>query len=402
MNISKPSRINKPTKVIKTVRSDRLKKVEEMNADEKIPDSVVYSTLILHSLGDTLGFKNGEWEFNTKHDTYTLDYTNEVLYEFLDLGGVNSIDLTDWYSSDDTIFHIYVAKAMLEYKGELTDSFINKFKYYLEKAEKKTSDSKIERYIGYTTKQSITNFTLEHDARYDEYNENGGGNGCAMRNLVIGLCLYEEKKLNELIDVSIVTSQLTHNNAIGYLGGFTAAYFTSLAVRKVDILKWPYLLIDRLNSDYLSSFIKKTISDETQDYLDFKNMWLKHIDNRFDEKRKLRDIRAFKNPMYRIRYYNSDFNTVYRGSQSTPQIGSSGYLAMIMAYDAVLDADGVWEKLILYAILNMGDSDTVGAIAGGLFGAYYGFSDTPQKMYEKLEFKEDIMKVSDSIKKKFF
>jgi ADP-ribosylglycohydrolase len=50
----------------------------------------------------------------------------------------------------------------------------------------------------------------------------------------------------------------------------------------------------------------------------------------------------------------------------------------------------------------MGDSDTVGAIAGGLFGAYYGFSDTPHKMYEKLEFKEDIMKVSDSIKKKYF
>ena len=53
---------------------------------------------------------------------------------------------------------------------------------------------------------------------------------------------------------------------------------------------------------------------------------------------------------------------------------------MIMAYDALLDCNGNWEKLIVYAILHIGDSDTIGAVAGGLYGAVYGFGDVPENM----------------------
>jgi ADP-ribosylglycohydrolase len=75
---------------------------------------------------------------------------------------------------------------------------------------------------------------------------------------------------------------------------------------------------------------------------------------------------------------------------------------MIMAYDAVLDCDGKWEKLIVYAILHSGDSDTIGAVAGGLYGAVYGMGDVPLHMLEHLERKKEIEKLARDIYKKYW
>jgi ADP-ribosylglycohydrolase len=245
---------------------------------------------------------------------------------------------------------------------------------------------------------SISRFSPKHDERFEEYNMNAGGNGCAMRNLVIGLCLHRESELDQLIDVSVITSKLTHHNAFGYLAGFTTAYFTSLAIRKVNIIEWPYRLLELLKSDRMVEFIKKTVSQETRDYLDYIMYWEKHIDNRFDKDRSLLKIKSFTNPMFRIKYYYDQFHA----GSGAGMIGNSGYLATIMAYDAFLDSGGVWEKLILYGMLHIGDSDTVGAIAAGLYGAFYGFGDVPANMYAKLEMKDDIEQLARDIENKFY
>jgi ADP-ribosylarginine hydrolase len=378
---------------------------EQDNKNNKLKSSksVVLPSLILHALGDTIGFKNGDWEFNYGDRTtiITLDHVNEFIYEFIDLGGINSIDLSDWNVSDDTIFQIHVGRALLKYKGKLDEDYIINFKVSLVDALEqatKTESEGIHRYTGHTTGLSIQKFRADKDARFEEYDPKAGGNGAAMRNLVIGLCLHEEDRLEELIDVSTITSQLTHNNALGYLGGFTSAFFTSLAVRNVKITEWPYLLLEQLKSDKMVSFIKKTVSQETRDYMDFISFWEKHVENRFDKDHNLLEIKAFTNPMYRIKYYYDQF---FAGT-GAGQIGDTGYLGMIMAYDAVLDSGGVWEKLILFAILHAGDSDTVGAIAGGMFGAYYGYGDVPERLYEKLEFKDDIIELAAGIEKKYY
>jgi ADP-ribosylglycohydrolase len=358
--------------------------------------------MILHALGDTIGFKNGEWEFNygISGGEYTLDFLNELVYDFIDLGGVNSIDLSDWFVSDDTIFHMSMGESMKYYEGKMDDRMIGITKKFLAEALKicyvKSDD--INRYVGNTTGESIEKFNDNTDARFLDYNNRAGGNGCAMRTLVIGLCLYMPDQLDELIDLSIISSQLTHNNAIGYLGGFAAAYLTSLAVQKVDIQKWPYLLLEQIKSDKIESFIKKKVSTETRDFIDYIAGWEKHIENRFDKNRKLIKTRSFANPMYRSRYYFDHFFD----KDISSQIGDSGLSAMIMAYDAVIDSNGVWEKLIFYSMLHSGDSDTVGAIAGGLFGAYYGFSDVPEKMYEHLEYKDEMYEVIENIQKKYY
>lgn len=372
------------------------------------------AVMILHALGDTIGFKNGDWEFNyhqlDKRDT--LDYVNELIYEFIALGGVNGIDLSEWKISDDTFLHIAIGKSLMHYtqKNGIDDALMLQTKKYLQKEARQMINEfygdyidengksvKFNRYIGITTANSIENFTKDHDARNMQYNEKAGGNGAAMRTPVIGLCFNGENKRDELIQYSVISSQLTHNNALGYLGGFNAALFTALAIEDVPIKKWPYILIDYLRSDKLKAFMSLKNLDQVYDHTMYIRYWQKYIDTKFDENKNPLIIRANTNPMHRIRYYYENF---HKGT-SSKEIGASGFLCMIMAYDALLDCDGHWEKLIVYAMLHSGDSDTIGAVAGALYGAKYGFGDVPEQMLTHIERGDEIKKLALELYKKF-
>lgn len=359
--------------------------------------------MLLHALGDTLGFKNGDWEFNyyDRSKLEVLDYVNEMIYEFIDLGGVNGIDLSDWKVSDDTFLHIAVAKTMLKYDKKINERLMDKMKDYIyEEAMKMLEEvkkKKFNRYIGVTTFENIKKFKDGKDARDGQYNNSGGGNGAAMRNLVIGMCLYGEDNRSDLADISVLGSQLTHNNSIGFLAGFNSAFFTALAMENVPVKKWPYLLIDYLRSDKMREYLSVKNLDQVYDFNRYIRYWQKYIDTKFDENGENIKSKANANPMHRIRYFHDNF---YKGTPSD-QIGSSGYLCMIMAYDAVLDCDGKWEKLIFYAILHSGDSDTIGAIAGGLYGAVYGFGDVPKSMIKHIERKKELLSLSEKLYNKY-
>jgi ADP-ribosylarginine hydrolase len=385
--------------------------------DRKINNNLMTkfrAIMILHSLGDTIGFKNGDWEFNY-HDLdkiTSLDYVNELIYEFIALGGVNGIDLKNWKCSDDTFFHIAIGKSLLNYKKKdgIDEKLINFTKDNMaDEAERiwKESHGKytdnngtkihIDRYIGLTTSNSIAKFSDKMDARYLPYDDNAGGNGAAMRTPIIGVCLRGDNNRDELIDYSIITSRTTHNNSFGYLAGFNAALFTALAVENVSIKKWPYILIEYLKSDKLKSYLSLKNTDQIYDHTMYIRYWKKYIDTKFDTHREPIISRANTNPMHRIRYYNDNFHK----DTSSIQIGSSGFLCMIMAYDALLDCDGCWEKLIVYAILHNGDSDTIGAVAGALYGGVYGFGDVPEKMLKNIERKQELEELSLDLYKKF-
>jgi ADP-ribosylarginine hydrolase len=393
--------------------SDILDKNKNISLKEKF-----HAIMTLHALGDTIGFKNGDWEFNYEYGHHDrerleiLDYVNELIYEFISLGGVNGIDLSDWKVSDDTFFHLAVAKTMLKYEKEegISDNFIHYTKMKLWETARRMWDEadgsyvdrngknvQFNRYIGETTSENISKFTDKNDARNAKYNDFAGGNGAAMRTLVIGMCLRGEKNRDDLISVSVTNSQLTHNNSIGYLAGFNAALFTALALEGVEIKKWPYILLEYLLSDKLKSFLSLKNLDQAYDHNVYIRNWQKYIDTKFDKDGNPIKARANTNPMHRIRYYHDNF---YKGGLSR-QIGDSGYLCMIMAYDALLDCDGFWEKIIVYGMLHSGDSDTVGAVAGGLYAAVYGFGDVPSNMLKYIEVKNELKKISESLFKKF-
>jgi ADP-ribosylglycohydrolase len=359
------------------------------------------ATLVLHAIGDMIGFKNGDWEFNYDQNEITIETTLELLFEFIALGGINGIDFTGWHVSDDTIYNIAIGTALLKVKNTdiRDDEFYNTFKFELVNAYNKISelsDKGIETYPGKTTNKYIEKFDKHVDARTLPYDQNSGGNGAAMRSACIGLALNGISNRDKLIEISIVTGKLTHNSAIGYLGGLTVSLFVAFAIENIPITKWPSQLIQLLESDLIKKHVNLKNTDEKADYELFISYWQKYIDSRFIDESPI-NTRANTNLLFRSRFYQENFTT---GTKST-FMGESGFTATIMAYDSLLDSHGKWEPLVIYSAIHFGDSDTVGAIAGALYGAVYGFGNVPINNYATLEYREELYKIGKTLYKKY-
>lgn len=351
------------------------------------------ATIILHALGDTIGFRNSKWEFfgvNEFIKTRKINFNlaNELLYEFIALGGINSIDLKDWYVSDDTLLHMDVIESLIESKdlSQIKKNLIKKFI----KTKNKYFDNRINinREPGVTTMRYIS----EHEKGNDtfSYDPLSGGNGAAMRSLAIGL-VYRNN-IDELIKVCVELSKITHNSPIGFLGAINSAYFIALALQNINYHKWPYLLIELLESNKIKQYINKN-QTETRDYVIFLNSWKKYVELRFDEQKKPALRRSSINLVWRIQFYYDNF--VDTSIDITP--GASGYLVNIMAYDALLDSENNWEKLVVYAMLHLGDSDTVGCVAAAWYGALYGFHNVPENNLKYIEFKDKLIDLSSKL-----
>ena len=96
------------------------------------------------------------------------------------------------------------------------------------------------------------------------------------------------------------------------------------------------------------------------------------------------------------------------------RFGGSGVTAVLLAYDSILlsiipkgsnelnsEMDlskpkkllYSWQNLVFLSTLHFGDNDTIGAIAGMLFGALRGFDGVSENVLNMLEFKNEINKV---------
>jgi ADP-ribosylglycohydrolase len=53
-------------------------------------------------------------------------------------------------------------------------------------------------------------------------------------------------------------------------------------------------------------------------------------------------------------------------------------------------------------MLHSGDSDTVGAVAGGLYGAVYSMGDVPKNMTKHIERKKELELLAKNLYNKFY
>jgi ADP-ribosylarginine hydrolase len=385
--------------------------------------------MLLHALGDTIGFKNGEWEFNYITNDVSYKTTLEIVFQFISIGGFSGIDLNGWNVSDDTLFHYGTGMALLELKDDeidLKDKKINNnFKnIYMKhmagildkivKDQKELEDKEptIENFamykfrgVGKKTAESILNWEKNINPSLNL----SGGNGCAMKFLCVGMLFYKPEDLDKLILLTIELGKLTHPSPIGYLGGLTSAYFTHLALNSIPLESWPELLIKLVDSERVAKYIDKDNYDVIVAYKRFISLWKKYMELRFKDGKLLRTA-SHRNLIFRTKFFydfsvNYDvINDVEDNSNDNPSImsiiGSSGVTSMLMVYDALVDAEDSWEKLIYYAMLHVGDSDTIGAIAGGLFGALYGYELVPPRMINAIEYKEKIYELAKKIYEK--
>ena len=363
--------------------------------------TIAHGVLLYQSLGDTLGYRNGIWEFNYGDTDASPEYVNELIYEFIDLGGVNDISIKNWLASDDTIMYIICAYVI----G--TSNINNNVEDHMDSIFIKMRDEYIydiplleTRHPGDTTMNSLE---LQKSIEWNKlpYNSKSIGAGAAMRTGFIGILYPGAHNRRKLLKLAIECARITHNSGIAYLGSVVTALYTAYAIEKIDVNKWPHKLLKLLKSGLIQKYVEKSRPNDIKYYVRdeilFIGQWEKYIKLLFIGINPRSDLKFMKNPVERFRYLISNF------SKGCEIPGACGDDCTIIAYDSLLRCDGVFEKLIVNSILHPGDSDTVGSIAFSWYGAYY---HTPyhnqfvSKMFNNLEMLTDINNVfTDSIKK---
>lgn len=362
-------------------------------------------------IGDIIGFGNGEIEFNfnssNKIDNrYDIDkisaYSTRHVVDFISKGGYTGIDLSKDIASDDTILLLAVFDAMTNISretdiNEVVELVKDKIIEYITNDKKRDS-----RYYGHRTLDSINRIVSGKKWDNFGFSERGGGCGASMRSMAIGLRYSEDSDLDKLIEVSIQSSRITHNNPIGYLGGFVSALFTAFAINKYEPKTWIYKLVKILKEDNIMNLIKNVITrsfpkdydSHTENYLKYLQYCEKYIDIRFDEDKNFKGNNV--NIANRFFDQRSQFYFNHFGAQNMFAPGSNGFDSVIIAYDCLLDCKGSFETLLYYAALHSGDSDSTGCIAGAFYGAYYSKFDLPQNMFD-IEFYQ----IAKDLTKKF-
>ena len=91
-------------------------------------------------------------------------------------------------------------------------------------------------------------------------------------------------------------------------------------------------------------------------------------------------------PNYRSKFFHDMFH--FNKNRIYP--GAGGDDSVIIAYDALLDSKDNWEKLVVYSMLHVGDSDTTGTIAGAFYGAMYGITNISKRMTKKFNMTKEL------------
>jgi hypothetical protein len=376
----------------------------------------INASILLGVIGDIIGFGNGKTEFNNDN-IFSLEstgehfvslgseYSNTLVFEFINNGGISEYPKSDMIFSDDTIMLFANIKSLLQDYNSISELInFTRLEYIDIIKDKKELEIFENTYKGgLTTIASLKKLKNGDDYKNFKYDEKAGGSGGSMRCMIYGVIFWKEHDLLKLIESCIETTCLTHNNAIAYLGAFTSGYFASLAMQDIDINRWCFKLIDILESDIIDNYIK---SNKEIDYLYYErdkkiflNKWHDYIEDNFFEL----DYQYIKKkymmyPNQRSQYY---YKFSYRRNNLYP--GAGGDDSTIIAYDTLIDSDGKWEKIVYYSMLHVGDSDTTGIICGFLYGLCYGLEKVNKQMLDNLlDSKDEIYKYSENIYKKYF
>lgn len=356
---------------------------------------------ILGGIGDTFGYMNGLVEFNFGEKKFSPTMSLRIFYYLLENGGISGIDMEGKIVSDDTIFHMATARGLLK-----SDIYEGTIKEYITEIDEPGIEK---RAIGLTMKDSLEKIRDGMDWKTLPYNENGGGNGAVMRMMCVGLAYHSKDQLDKLIEVSITLSKMTHNNPIGYLGGLVSAYVTSLAIQKVNIYHWLDHIIGLLSNNKIDEFIKGKVStNEYNKYLNEKtrytDRWKIYREILYSHKISGSNVTVRKIDYvlsHRMEFYKKKINILDEDPNVLP--GSDGLDCPIIAFDCLIDAKDNWELLMYFAMLNSGDSDSIGSVAAAWYGAYYG---RPKNLlinqWKDLEYSDELYELGEKMYNKFY
>ena len=392
-----------------------------MNKKEISKNEKIEACIMLSSFFDTVGFHNGKWEFKGNIHAFDLNQVNvlvlTLIQQFYVLGGPNHMSIKLLNASDDTILFLATLRTVNKGGGELNyiDEYLKIFNLLID-------PSKF-RGIGYQTYKSLEHLkklrkisksskkTFMEDLKKEK---TMGGNGAAIRTAVIGIKWHNN--IDKVIEESIIASRITHNYALGFLGGLVSALFTNYAYNGIK----PWLWIDNLLNLYENNNIKNYINstdlkdiynDEIDKYFYY---WYKYKEKRFDSVITNRLDKNIMNPIENTLFFaqliEEREKKIKNKEISYNSIASSGADSVIYAYDALLlsivpepdftinlnNPTYSFESLIFFGCIHIGDTDSTGAILGAWYGALNGYTGMGGKERIKdLEFYNELLEESN-------
>ncbi|MCW3160728.1 ADP-ribosylglycohydrolase family protein [Chryseobacterium oryctis] len=259
--------------------------------------------------------------------------------------------------SDDSSLTLCLADELT--KGydleKIGQSFVKWVKYGHWTAHGKLFD------IGGTTRHSIARLIKGESPKFSgNIFEEDNGNGSLMRILPLSFYLKDEENIDKIYSVVKEVSSITH------------AHFRSVFACFIYVI-------------FAIELIKGKDKKEAYNYM--QNIILK-----FAEKEGFNPIEI------------ALFEKILKNSISDypeDEIRSSGYVlhSLEASLWCFLNSKS-YSEAVLKAV-NLGeDTDTTGAITGGIAGIYYGFENIPQEWINELVRKEDIEKLCEKLEKK--
>ncbi|MFQ5999150.1 MAG: ADP-ribosylglycohydrolase family protein [Candidatus Bathyarchaeia archaeon] len=182
------------------------------------------------------------------------------------------------------------------------------------------------------------------------------GNGAAMRVAPVGVFYHDDSR--QLRAVAYGQSQITHTHELGMEGAALQAYAVALAVNADPS--------SRLDS---SAFLRK-LKEFTHNEV-YKQK-LERAEKLLGEKNKQKVARELGNG---VEAHNSVPTAIYSFSRNPRS----------------------FEDSVLYAISLGGDTDTIGAMAGAISGAYHGVEAIPERWRSRLDRGDYIEKLAEKL-----
>ncbi|XP_078681932.1 ADP-ribosylhydrolase ARH1-like isoform X2 [Branchiostoma floridae x Branchiostoma belcheri] len=342
------------------------------------------ASMVLSGVGDALGYKNQEWEYNKSGP--------DIHKQLADLGGLSNItvQLPGWPVSDDTVMHLATAEALVidsEKKEHIYLELCRRYVACMNDMEgRKPGPTSI---LG-CQQMSPTNAA---GGWHIPFNPTGTGCGAAMRAMCIGLRCPRPDQLDDLIAFSVESGRMTHHNPHGYCGALASALFVSYSVQGKPLREWGKGLLDTLPRalDYVKKSIRSAYENE-EAWFYFPAKWEEYLEERglLDGTSDPTWPENYDDPAVRDKIYKNDIS-----SDGWP--GRRGHDAPLIAYDALLAAGGNWEELCSRAMFHGGDSDSTGVIAAACFGVLYGYEGVPACNHEKLEYRSRLEKLGEQL-----
>lgn len=317
---------------------------------------------------------------------------SEYLSYFINNGGISGYTFEEDILNTSNIYYMLsIAKSLIKNddfvlyeikKGiKLSFNILNKKEDYKKKIR---NYEKNER-----TEDAIKNLDLS-ESFIGNKNNNYSSDICIY---VIPLGYYYYNDNNKLIKNCSQLIRLTHNNVLSILGGISSAYMLSLSYNKIDIKKWIYMTIELLNTELVKKELELNINENMSQYVSFMKILNDYIEIRFVDN-KIKKTRSDNNLIYKMKFYNR-----FVFDNKTNLQGEDTISCLITSYDALLNCDGSFEKLLYYSIITLGNTIGIGSFVGELYSSYYGINNVPKYMIEKMQKINDF---DDKISCEFF